>query len=301
MSAVSPEARVSNPVLRTENISLTYAGAGRTPQNALDNISFSLDAGECVALLGANGAGKTTLLEIMAGLLPPDNGRVHTTKPADNKARSMEIGLVFQFPERQLFGDTVEEDVAFGPNNFNWPEATVRQVVHQALESVGLPPEIFGSRSPFKLSAGERRRVAIAGVLALQPRILLMDEPTAGVDDTGVRDIRHILARMREQGIATLLVSHDMDFVAAEAQRILALEQGRLVFDGLKEEFFINSRLLERLHLEQPAVQRYIASFSEELRSRVENIWDRDVLRHRLQMLEAVLPLPLPPSSNGAK
>lgn len=248
------------------------------PRAVLNDISFSMGAGELVAVVGASGSGKTTLIQHINGLLRPSSGHLWIGD-ADLADPSTElqwirnhVGLVFQFPEIQLFEETVQEDVAFGPKNLNWPKSKIDQQVSIALDLVGLDRTHFGPLHPFELSGGEKRRVAIAGVLAMDPRILILDEPTAGLDWTGVQKIESIIQNYHENGRTVIFVSHDMDLVARLAERILVLNNGQLIFDGSRFALFQQESLLKKAGLELPYIVRAINTLKKkgiEIRSDV--------------------------------
>ncbi|MBE3583599.1 MAG: energy-coupling factor transporter ATPase [Limnochordaceae bacterium] len=230
-------------VVRASGLGHRYQPAGMPPVTALADVSFSVYAGERVAIVGATGSGKSTLVQHFNGLLTPSSGRLEVLgeemtpeRPlpaARARALRFRVGLVFQSPEDQLFEETVAADVAFGPKNQGFPPSQVQERVDWALRQVGLAPEVFGRRSPWALSGGEQRRVALAGVLAMQPEILVLDEPTVGLDpagrDTLIAEIRQYQA---EGGRTVAVVTHDMELMMALAERVLVLARGRLVFDG---------------------------------------------------------------------
>ena len=225
-----------SPVISVERASFSY---GRGAQ-ALEDVSFEIAAGTSTAIVGQTGSGKSTLLRLLCGLESPDAGRVvvaggDTRTRRGRKAARRAIGYVMQHPERQLFAETVEKDVAFGPRNLGLPEPEVQDRVTRALELVGLA----GRRdaSPFKLSGGQRRLCALAGILAMEPGILVLDEPTAGLDPRGRAMLRRVLVRLRERGITLVQVTHSMED-AARADRVIALDQSRLVAVGTPREVF---------------------------------------------------------------
>lgn len=280
MPAPEPALFDRPPPAQLEGVTYCYPGAGVRSVRALDGISLVVTQGETVGLLGPTGAGKTTLMEILAGLLTPDNGTITRAPGSDTTPPA---GMVFQFPEQQLFAETVAQDVAFGPHNFNTPADEVDRRVAASLTAVGLPPADFGGRSPFDLSAGERRRVAVAGVLALNARLLLLDEPTVGLDQHGVADLRTILNGVRAAGTTVVFVSHDMDFVASICERIVALLAGRVVYDGSRADFFRDPALLARLRMEPPMLRQYLDALPEPHRSAVADVWDLPAARERLR------------------
>ena len=225
-----------DPVLQVERVSFSYDGRTR----ALEDISFAVPRGTSTAIIGQTGSGKSTLLRLLCGLETPDAGRVvvggnDTRTRRGRKAARRAVGYVMQHPERQLFAESVEKDVAFGPRNLRLPEDEVDRRVNAALELVGL--EGRRSASPFTLSGGQRRLCALAGILAMEPEVLILDEPTAGLDPRGRALLRRVLERLRELGITLVQVTHSMED-AARADRVVALDQSRLVTVGTPREVF---------------------------------------------------------------
>lgn len=244
---------------------LTYQYSAGTPlaRTALADISFSIEDGSCVAIIGVTGSGKSTLVQHFNGLLRPGSGRVVVNeidvgaKGADLARLRRVVGLVFQSPETQLFASSVFEEVAFGPRQVGMRETKVARVVEEALHIVGLPQETFGQRDPFSLSGGQMRRVALAGVLAMEPAILILDEPSAGLDGTGRAELYRLLERLRaERQTTVLLVSHDMSEVARLAERVLVLHQGRLVLDGRPRDLFRQGHALAEWGLDVPSLSQ---------------------------------------------
>lgn len=219
--------------LTASEISVTYNRGTVAQQRALDGVSFCIEAGEVVVVVGVTGSGKSTLLKSLAGLVKPDSGSVAVDGAPLPDPPARAVGIVFQNPERQLFGETVLDDVAFGPRMLGDPDPI--SAAEQALARVGLDPATFGQRSPFSLSGGEARRAAIAGILALGARYVLLDEPTVGLDGSGRRAVVEIVRRERERcGIA--VVTHRPDPFLHVARRIVALRDGRVVFSGTPED-----------------------------------------------------------------
>ena len=224
------------PNLQVEHVTFSY-GRG---ERALDDVSFEVPAGSSTAIIGQTGSGKSTLLRLLCGLERPDEGRVvvdghDTSSRRGSKAARRAVGYVMQHPERQLFAETVEKDVAFGPRNLKLPAAEVERRVSRAIETVGLTAR--RNDSPFTLSGGQRRLCALAGILAMEPRILVLDEPTAGLDPRGRAMLRRVLARLSERGITLVQVTHSMED-AARSERVIALDQSRLVAIGSPREVF---------------------------------------------------------------
>lgn len=221
--------------LSCEAVSFSYAEAG-TAIPALREVSFALRPGASLALLGPSGAGKSTLLQVVRGLYEPEAGAVRldgrAQGDADHAARQRETGLVFQVPELQLFAATARDDVAFGPRQLGWPAEAVDAAVAAALELVALPEWEYGQRHPYTLSGGEQRRLALAGVLAMRPRLLLLDEPFVSLDPGSRRELAAILERLRDQGVTMVLATHDVDLAWALCDERVVLAGGRVAAAG---------------------------------------------------------------------
>lgn len=234
---------------------------GPQATTALRDIDLTIEDGELLALIGHTGSGKSTLAQHLNGLVKPTSGRVlldgHDINApgADGRKLRFRVGLVFQYPEHQLFGETVLEDVGFGPQNGGLPAEEVEQRVRRALAYVGLDFEELKDQSPFELSGGQKRRVAIAGVLAMEPSVLILDEPTAGLDPKGREEILdEICALHKERGITVILVSHSMEDVARLVDRLIVMDKGRVVLDGTPVEVFREADTLRELGLGLPQV-----------------------------------------------
>ncbi len=243
--------------LTVERAGFVYGRGTAYSSRALDGISLTVSPGEVVLVLGATGSGKSTLLRLAAGLAPPSEGRVlvdgvDTAGPDASRLRGR-VGLVFQRPEAQLFAETVAEDLAFGPRNLGRSERDARADADEALEAVGLDPEAFGRRSPFTLSGGEARRVAIAGVLAMRPAYLLLDEPTAGLDARGRAAVLGVVAEAKRRG-GVAVVTHDAEELLPLADTVLVLEGGSPVFVGPAAELLARPAPLEAAGLAVPPV-----------------------------------------------
>ncbi len=253
------------PCIEIKNLNFTYSKKTPYEKRALKDINLTVDEGEFIGLVGATGSGKSTLIQHLNGLIKVQdkkqssvavNGMSATDKKTLKKLR-FEVGLVFQYPEYQLFGDTVAKDVAFGPKNMKLEVDEVDRRVRRALEVVGLEYDKFAERSPFDLSGGEKRRVAIAGVIAMQPRVLVLDEPVAGLDPVGRSEILALIKKLQKEISPTVItVSHNMDDMAARADRIIALKDGEIVADGSPKRVFCNRRLIAEAGLDLPAATR---------------------------------------------
>lgn len=245
--------------IQLEKLTYEYMQGSALSHKAVAEVDLAVEAGEFLGLIGHTGSGKSTLVQLMGGLLQPTAGRVlvEGLDMGDKKQRAQarrHVGLVFQYPEYQLFEETVARDVAYGPRNMGLGEEEIQRRVDTALGLVGLPPQQFGEKSPFSLSGGERRRAALAGVIAMEPKYLILDEPMAGLDPQGRRDILHTIDGLREKtGCGVVMVSHSMEDVAQCADRIAVLHQGRLVQADTPGKIFQAEDTLQALGLELPA------------------------------------------------
>lgn len=235
--------------IKLENVSYTYMKNTPYERTALKEVTLTIEKGEYVAVIGHTGSGKSTLMQHFNGLLKPDLGKVSVddvdinAKAAAAKNAKNRVGMVFQYPEHQIFAETVYEDVAFGPRNKGLSEEEVETQVKLALKFVGLDYDSFASRSPFQLSGGQMRRVAIAGVVAMEPDYLILDEPSAGLDPCSRDSIfREINELYQTRKMAVILVTHSMEEAAQYAQRLLVMSKGRIVIDGSSAEVFQNQR-----------------------------------------------------------
>jgi len=248
-------------MIRCEHVTYVYQRGTPLETPALEDVSVEIRAGEIVGIIGATGSGKSTLVQHFNGLLRPTRGRVYLddvdihAREVDRRRVRQQIGLLFQYPEQQLFEETVAADVAFGPRNLGLDEDAVAERVQRALAHVGLDPEAFGPRSPFALSNGEMRRVAIAGLLAMEPRMLILDEPTAGLDPQSRQEILDHIVRLHDtRGLTIVLITHSMDAVARLCRRLIVMDQRRVVADGPVREVFSDPARLASLGLGLPQV-----------------------------------------------
>ncbi len=257
-------------VIKVENLTHTYSVGTPFEKTAIHNINVEFHPGELVAVIGHTGSGKSTFMQHMNGLLAPTSGRVYcdgedifATKEATRDVR-FKVGLVFQYPEYQLFEETVYKDIAFGPKNMKLPESEIDDRVREAAGFVGISEELF-ERSPLELSGGQKRRIAIAGVIAMRPKVLILDEPTAGLDPAGCEGIiKNILDYRAETGSTVLLVTHSMDDAARIADRLVVFHEGGIAMDGTPDEVFSRPAELTSMGLDVPQA----AAIAQALRER---------------------------------
>lgn len=239
--------------IELKNVSYTYAPGTAYAAEALNGVSLSIADGEFVGVMGRTGCGKSTLIQLIAGLLEPSAGTVLVDgadingKKYDRDRLRRRVGVVFQHPEYQLFETTVERDVAFGLRRLGWTGAQIRDSVKEALEAVGFDYEAVKDQSPLQFSGGEKRRIAIAGVLAAKPGILILDEPIAGLDPLGREAFLELVRKLNETGTTILMISHNADALCRCARRILVLQEGELVLDGPAGAVFARSGYLKQL------------------------------------------------------
>lgn len=232
-----------------ENVSYIYGKGTPFEKAALSNVSLTIEKGEFIGIIGHTGSGKSTLIQHLNGLLHPTEGRVTVDgvdlagKSKETLAKRHSVGMVFQYPEHQLFEETVAKDIAFGPHNQGYDEEEIKKRVKSAMKFAGIDYEMFAERSPFRLSGGQQRRVAIAGVIAMHPDFLILDEPSAGLDPVGRREIFSRIRSWYEKGVfSVILVSHNMDDIARLATRLLVMHEGRIILDGNPMDIFLHHR-----------------------------------------------------------
>ncbi|MCL2172439.1 MAG: ATP-binding cassette domain-containing protein [Nitrososphaerota archaeon] len=242
-------------LFRVENLTHQYSDGTL----ALNAISLTFDKGERIALLGTNGSGKTTLLNHFNGILKPTSGNIYfEDKPLKYDSKSLlnlrkRVGFVFQDPNDQLFAPTVKQDVAFGPLNLGYPIETVKKIVDDALKTVGMTE--YANKPPHFLSGGQKKRVALAGVLAMQPEVIIMDEPTSSLDPIATSDILHLLLQLnKEKGISLVLATHDVDIVPLFANKLYILNKGKIVSEGTPQTSFSNTELIRNVNLRSPRI-----------------------------------------------
>ncbi len=247
--------------IQVRNLSHVYNKGLTSEQVALDNINFDIYDGEIIGVIGHTGSGKSTLLQHLNGLLKADSGNIIiggtdiTSQGVAMKEIRRRVGLVFQYPEYQLFEETVAKDVAFGPRNLGLSENDIALRVRESLEMVGIDYDEFAERSPFELSGGQKRRVAIAGVIAMKPQVLILDEPTAGLDPGSHKEVLQLIRNVHEkQNNIIVFVSHDMADIAEMSDKVIVMDRGKLIMLGTPEEIFSKKERLDAIALNVPPV-----------------------------------------------
>jgi energy-coupling factor transport system ATP-binding protein len=276
-------------IIRVENLSHVYSQDTPFEKTAVSGINVEIRPGELVALIGHTGSGKSTFVQHLNGLLKPTTGRVlydggdiFASKEATRDVR-FKVGLVFQYPEYQLFEESVYRDIAFGPKNMKLPETEIDERVREAARFVGVDEALF-EKSPLELSGGQKRRIAIAGVIAMRPGVLILDEPTAGLDPSGCADILQNITDYRTQtGSTVILVTHSMDDAARIADRLIVFSEGTVAMDGAPQEVFSHADELVSMGLDVPAptaIARALRARGVELR---ESIYTTEQLRDAVE------------------
>ena len=281
-------------LINFKEVYFTYSPKTPYEYEALKDINLTIKEGSFTFIVGKTGCGKSTLIQQMNGLLVPSSGEVTAgdyVVSSDKKRRTKklsnlrkEVGIVFQFSENQLFEDTVEKDVAFGPMNFGVKREEALEIAHKCIDSVGLN-ESYYQRSPFDLSGGNRRRVAIAGILALQPKVLILDEPTAGLDPRGSEEIMSLIQKMNKEGITIVLVSHDMNLVLRYATDVIVMNDGKIVKEATPDELFLEND--EQYSLETPLIAKVVKAFHDKgVNLNTTNIRDIESLANEIARLK---------------
>ena len=279
------------PIIRADQLRHVYSAGTPFEKIAIDDINLSLEAGRLVGVIGHTGSGKSTFIQHLNGLLKPTAGAVyfegediHRSKEATHNVR-FSVGLVFQYPEYQLFEETVYKDIAFGPKNMKLSAEEVDRRVKEAARFTGIGEELM-ELSPLELSGGQKRRIAIAGVIAMQPKVLILDEPTAGLDPGGCRSIlKNITDYRRETGSTVLIVTHSMDDAAKLADRLVVFHQGHIAFDGTPAEVFCHTKELLDIGLDVPQTARIAEALRERGVALPDSIYTRDQLFDAIQAL----------------
>ena len=264
------------------NVFYTYMTGTPFERQALNDVSLTIEKGEILAIIGHTGSGKSTLVQHLNGLIKPLCGNVTIDgidiagRGSDAKQARQQVGMVFQYPEHQIFAETVYEDIAFGPRNRGFSAEEVDKQVHEAMAFVGLDFETFAQRSPFQLSGGQMRRVAIAGVVAMNPDYLVLDEPSAGLDPRSRNAVfKEIMALHKERGIAIVLVTHSMEEAVKYANRMLVINKGKVLFDGKPTEIFSQHKdELVKVGMDEPQIYKLSAMLRDKGLSIEEGITD---------------------------
>lgn len=259
---------MGKPAINIQKLNYIYGGETAFAFQALHNINLDIMENEITAIVGQTGSGKSTLMQLVDGLLVPTSGKIQVngmmvtsqSSKADFTKLRQQIGFVFQFPESQLFADTVLQDVMFGPSNLGMSQDQARQQAIDALQLLKFPSDLF-DQSPFQLSGGQMRRVAIAGVLAMKPQILILDEPTAGLDPNGQYELMQLIKQLHEQGTTIIFITHQMEQVVQYADRVVALQSGKIGFEGTPRQLFYNQNLVNEIGLAEP----HTLSFARQL------------------------------------
>jgi len=256
-----------------EHVNYIYQANSPFAHQALTDISFHIPSGKYVAIVGHTGSGKSTLIQHLNGLVRPSAGRVtvgenvltNEERPKDMKQLRSQVGIVFQYPEHQLFEETVEKDISFGPTNFGFSEEEIKASIQDLMPKVGLSLDLL-DRSPFDLSGGQMRRVAIAGVLATRPGVLVLDEPTAGLDPRGQKEMMDMFYDLhKKEGLTTILVTHSMEDALKYAEHVIILNKGTIYREGDPIEVFSDKESLQAVHLDQPDIIRFLGKFKHKV------------------------------------
>lgn len=267
-----------------ENLTYTYMPGTPFEAKAVDDFSLSIKSGEFVGIIGHTGSGKTTLIGLMAGLLKPTLGTVFicgkdiNKKGYDRKELRRHIGVVFQYPEHQLFEETVYKDIAFGPGKVGMPEDDIEARVKHSMELMELDYDSISKLSPFELSGGQKRRVAIAGVLAMNPEVLILDEPVAGLDPKGRKHLMELITKLNKQGATIIMITHSMDDLAENAQRVIVLGGAKMLMDDLPYKVFTREAELRETGLDIPYVAKMSALLRKKGKTVSENVIKLDDL-----------------------
>lgn len=249
---------------------VTHIYQQEPPVKALNEVTFNIQEGECIGLIGATGSGKSTLVQMFNGLLEPTEGQVLIrgqnifSGDKDLQELRQEVGLVFQYPEHQIFEETIYREISYGPRNLNLKEQQIEQRVKEVLDLVEMDFDQFRDRSPFNLSGGQQRKIALAGVLAMKPQILILDEPYAGLDPQGRKQLTSLLQRLQNQKNMTLvLISHRMEEIALLADRVLVLKEGEIFRQGTPRKIFSQPEILQNLSLDIPQITEVLTELKK--------------------------------------
>ena len=275
-----------------KNLTHIYMKGTPFERKALDGVDIEINTGEFVAIIGHTGSGKSTLIQHINGLLKPDSGTIliNGVDISDKSVKLSDIrkkvGLVFQYPEYQLFEETIEKDIAFGPGKLKISQDEIKNRVIKAMESVGLDYQCYKDKSPFELSGGQKRRVAIAGVIAMEPEVLILDEPTAGLDPKGRDEILKQIKLFQEiYNMTIILVSHSMDDVSRIADKIFVMEKGKSIMNGTPREVFSNVDKIEKVGLSAPQIAYLMKKLKEKGIDVDENIYTMEEAAMEIQKI----------------
>ncbi len=257
--------------LELKHVFYTYQEGSPAESHALQDICLNINEGEFLGIVGHTGSGKSTLIQHLKGLLKPSRGEVlidgmdinQKAAKARRKELRMRVGLVFQYPEYQLFEETVEQDIAFGPRSMGLSDAEVKARVQEAMTLLNLDYSALRRQSPFDLSGGQKRKVAIAGVLAMKPKYLVLDEPTAGLDPRGREEFLELLHNLHQQGMTIIMVSHSMDDMARYAQRMIVMDHGQIQLQGTPREVFAQPAKLQQIGLDVPSLTKLLLELKQ--------------------------------------
>ena len=282
------QARMS---IEVKNLTHTYSAGGALQQTAIRDVNMVIEEGEFVAIVGHTGSGKSTLVQHLNGLLKPTSGQVLVDgedmngENVNKRLIRQKVGLVFQYPEYQLFEETVAKDIAFGPKNQGLSEEEIDRRVRKAMARVQLDYDKYAERSPFELSGGQMRRVAIAGVLAMEPRYLILDEPAAGLDPKGRDRILGMVKDLHEAGVTVVMVSHSMDDCARLATRMIVMSQGTVVASDTPRKLFAQRELMNSVHLGVPEAAKLCALLREKGIDLPEDLYTQEELHQHILRL----------------
>lgn len=261
-----------------KQVDYTYQPNSPFEYQALRDLNFSIESGSYVAIVGHTGSGKSTLIQHLNGLLRPTSGEVQIgafnikagEKTSNIKNLRKQVGIVFQYPEHQLFEETIEKDIAFGPTNFGVDEAEVKRRIPEVMKAVNLSVDLL-DRSPFDLSGGQMRRVAIAGILAMEPKVLVLDEPTAGLDPKGQQEIMDMFYDLhKRKNLTTILVTHSMEAALKYADHVIVMEKGQKKIEGKPADIFVEKEELEKVQLDTPEIIELIQSFQKKFGHKID-------------------------------
>ena len=277
--------------IEVKNLTHTYSAGGVLQQTAIRDVNMVIEEGEFVAIVGHTGSGKSTLVQHLNGLLKPTSGQVLVDgedmngEGVNKRLIRQKVGLVFQYPEYQLFEETVAKDIAFGPKNQGLSEEEIDRRVRKAMARVQLDYDKYAERSPFELSGGQMRRVAIAGVLAMEPRYLILDEPAAGLDPKGRDRILGMVKDLHEAGVTVVMVSHSMDDCARLATRMIVMSQGTVVASDTPRKLFAQRELMNSVHLGVPEAAKLCALLREKGIDLPEDLYTQEELHQHILRL----------------